>query len=162
MSGQRTRIVALCLMLVIGGGWISLSARSAGREAPLVTRQAQAGEFAAMQLADPNETGLTDTPLGSGELFARMMLSVAIVAVLGLGALYLSKRVLPKVANASGKEVCIRETVYLGPRKALHLVEVGRHKLLIGSTNESITALAHLTDGWIDLPKQQAEDTVRL
>lgn len=162
MSGRRTRIVVLCLMLVIGGGWISLSARSSGRETPPVTRQAQAGALAAMQLTDSNDAGLTDASLGSGELFTRMMLSVAIVAVLGLGALYLSKRVLPKVANASGKEVRVRETVYLGPRKALHLVEVGHHRLLIGSTNESITALAHLSDEWIDLPRQPTEDTVKL
>ena len=162
MGGQRTRIVALCMMLVIGGGWISLSARSSGRNVQPATQPAQAGGLASLQLADPNRANPSDVTLGGSELFARMMLSVVIVAVLGCGAMYLSKRVLPKVANASGKEVCIRETVYLGPRKALHLVEVGHHKLLIGSTNESITALAHLTDEWVDLPRQQAEDTVKL
>jgi flagellar biogenesis protein FliO len=76
--------------------------------------------------------------------------------------LYVSKRLLPKVASVPGKEIHIRETAYLGPRKALHLVEIGNHKLLIGSTNDSITSLADVTDTWLDIPKQESDDAVRL
>ena len=87
-----------------------------------------------------------------------MMLCILLVAGLGVGMLYVSKKVLPKVTNAAGKEIRIRETAYLGPRKALHLVEIGNHKLLIGSTNDSITALADMTDTWLDVSKQEPED----
>jgi flagellar biosynthetic protein FliO len=90
-----------------------------------------------------------------------MMFSVALVIVLGVAALYLSKKVLPKVTNAPGKEIHVLETTYLGPRKALHLVEVDNHKLLIGSTNENIATLAHMTDAWLDLSREAIEDTVK-
>jgi flagellar biogenesis protein FliO len=157
MGRNKGRIIALCLMLLIGGGWIGLAARSADQSTQ-PTSTPQSGPF----LADPNLVSSTDIALGSEGLFARMMLSVALVVVLGAGVLYVSKRVLPKVANAPGKEIDIRETAYLGPRKALHLVEVGHHKLLIGSTNDSITALAHVTDAWLELSKQEPDDTMRL
>ncbi len=80
--------------------------------------------------------------LGSPELFLRMMLSVGLVIGLGAVALYLSKRALPRVAKAASKEIHVLETAHLGPRKALHLVEVGGRRLLIASTSDSVTMLA--------------------
>jgi flagellar biogenesis protein FliO len=43
-----------------------------------------------------------------------------------------------------GKEIHIVETVHLGPRKAVHLLEIGGRRYLIGSTNEKINTLADL------------------
>jgi flagellar biogenesis protein FliO len=34
----------------------------------------------------------------------------------------------------------------LGPRKSVHLIEIGSRRLLIGSTNENIRKLADLTE----------------
>ncbi len=150
-------MIILCLVLLIGGGWISIAARSADEKAEPATPQ-QSGSF----LTDPNYTGPADVSLGGAKLFARMMLCILLVAALGAGTLYVSKKVLPKVTSAAGKEIHIRETTYLGPRKALHLVEIGSHKLLIGSTNDSITTLADVTDTWLDIPKQESDDMVRL
>jgi flagellar biosynthetic protein FliO len=73
-----------------------------------------------------------------------MMLSVGLVIGLGAVAFYLSKRALPRVVKAGGKEIHVLETTYLGPRKALHLVEVGRQRLLLASTSESVTMLARV------------------
>lgn len=87
-----------------------------------------------------------------------MMVSILLVVGLGAAALYLSKKVLPRVARVSAKEIRVVETVYLGPRKALHLVEVGHHRLLIGSTHETITPLATVSDTWLDLSRPSAED----
>jgi flagellar biosynthetic protein FliO len=155
-SGRRTLI--LCLVLLIGGGWISISARSANQKAQPATPQQRSGSF----LADPNFASTADISLGGGGLFARMMLCIVLVVGLGVGMLYVSKRLLPKVTTAPGKEIRILETAYLGPRKALHLVEVGNHRLLIGSTNDGITSLADVSDTWMDIPKQEHDDAVRL
>ncbi len=157
MNQTKKRMVVLCLALLIGGGWISIAARSADQPAEPAAPP-QAGSF----LADPNAVGLADTPLGGGGFFARMMLCILLVAILGAGMLYVSKRVLPRVANVSGKEIHVRETAYLGPRKALHLVEVGNRKLLIGSTNDSISTLADMTDTWLDESKPEPDNAVRL
>ncbi|NQT03593.1 MAG: flagellar biosynthetic protein FliO, partial [Planctomycetes bacterium] len=57
--------------------------------------------------------------------------------------------------NLSGKEIRIAETVHLGPRKAVHLLEVGGRRFLIGSTNENITRLADLTGTLTELSVQE-------
>jgi flagellar biosynthetic protein FliO len=109
---------------------------------------------------DSNSVGSSNASPGFPELFFKMMGSIALVIGLGVAVLYLSKKVLPKVARGSAKEIRVVETVYLGPRKALHLVEVGHHRLLIGSTQENISPLATVSDAWLDLSKPSADDMV--
>ena len=86
------------------------------------------------------------------------MLSVLLVAVLGAAAIYASRKLLPRITNLPGKKIRIVETVHLGPRKALHLVEIGDQRLLIGSTNESITKLADVTAAFAELSAKDADD----
>jgi flagellar biosynthetic protein FliO len=114
----------------------------------------------ALESPDVNATGQSGNSLSMQELFIRMMLSLLLVIGLGAAAFVLSKKVLPRVARGSAKEIRVVETIYLGPRKALHLVEVGHRRLLIGSTNESITPLATVSDEWLDMPKPSADDMV--
>jgi len=123
-----------------------------------MTKPQHEGSF----LNDPNLAGAPELNFSNKELLAKTLLSVALVAILGVAALYLSKIVLPKMAKGPGKEIHILETAYLGPRKALHLVEVEGQKLLLGSTNESITALTHVVDNWADFSKQEMDDTVKV
>ena len=102
---------------------------------------------------DPNFTGGTAYGLGRWELFIRTMLALVFLIILGVGAFYVSKRLLPKLANRPSKEIRVVETVHLGPRKAVHLIEVGNRRFLIGSTNENIRKLAEVTAGFPDLPE---------
>ena len=103
--------------------------------------------------------------LGRGELFFKMMFSVVLVLVLGAAAVYMSKKVLPRITNLPGKEIRILETAHLGPRKAVHLISIGNQRLLIGSTNESITMLADVTEqdepDFVDPSSQQVDACVR-
>ena len=109
----------------------------------------------------PNDS-TTSFTLGSddnrvdGELFFKMILMVLLVVVLGAGAIYLSKRFLPRFTRLSGKRIQVCETVHLGPRKAIHLIKIGKQAFLIGSTNENITRLADVTDelSEVDLPAE--------
>jgi flagellar biogenesis protein FliO len=158
MDRKKSRAAIACLALLLGSGWVALAARSANPRKAEPPTPEPSRSF----LDDPNLAARTELSLGSKELFFKMMFSVALVAILGLGALYLSKRVLPKVTKAPGREIHILETTYLGPRKALHLVEVGNHRLLIGSTNENISALAHVTDAWLDMARQELDEAVKL
>ncbi len=158
VNNQKKRIVVLCLLLVVGGGWVALASRYAGGPGQTNPQTARAETSF---LSEPNQLGGTNVSLGGRELFLKMMLSVGLVIALGIGALYLSKRVLPKVTHAAGKEIRVLETTYLGPRKALHLVEVANQRLLIASTSDHITTLAHIGDAWLDLPRQEVDDTVK-
>ena len=78
------------------------------------------------------------------ELFFKMMFAVLLVVVLGVAAVYVSKKFLPKITNLSGKKIRVVETVHLGPRKTVHLLKIENRHLLIGSTTESITLLAEI------------------
>ncbi len=114
-----------------------------------------------MLAGDPNFTAGANNGLGNKELFFKTMLMVVLVAVLGVAAVYASKKLLPKITNLPGKEIHIAETVHLGPRKTVHLLRIGKQWLLIGSTNENITKLADVTDALTDLHAKEME-TVRV
>jgi flagellar biogenesis protein FliO len=185
VNSQRKKITVLGLLLVLGGGWVGLASRYAGHhntisDGGLPTTDSSG--VAAPPSATIKEPSVRDIALGSlnptwndpdnlvssanagpgsRELFLKMMLSVGLVIGLGVAALYLSKRVLPRVVNAPGKEIHVLETTWLGPRKALHLVEVANQRLLIASTNENVTMLAHVSDGWLDMSRQEVDGTVK-
>jgi flagellar biogenesis protein FliO len=53
---------------------------------------------------------------------------------------------MPRLAPSQGKKVKVLETVHLGPRKMVHLLEIGGQQILIGSTPDKITKLADIMD----------------
>jgi flagellar biogenesis protein FliO len=83
---------------------------------------------------------------GEKEFFYKMLVSVLVVAGLGAGVVYVSKKLLPKISNLPGKQIRVIETHHLAPRKSIHLIAAGSRRLLIGSTNDTITMLADVTD----------------
>jgi flagellar biosynthetic protein FliO len=88
------------------------------------------------------------------EIFYKMLLSVIVVIALGVGVIYVSKKVLPRFANLPGKQIRVIESTHIAPRKGLHLVQVGARRLLIASTNEQITMLADVTESAGDFASQ--------
>lgn len=106
---------------------------------------------------DPNFAGKSNYGLGRWELFVRTMLAVVFVVVLGAAAIYISRKLLPKIAARPSKEIRIVETVHLGPRKAVHLIEVANRRFLLGSTNENIRKLAEVTAGFPDLSEHDVD-----
>jgi flagellar biogenesis protein FliO len=53
---------------------------------------------------------------------------------------------MPKLRPSSGQDINIRETIHLGPNKTVHLIEVGEKTFMVGSTSESISMLADVTE----------------
>lgn len=147
MRLSRKRIVVLLLAVAFCSGAVSLYAAAGGSGG------------GSGSLFDPNDlAGSGDG--GGGDFFLRMMLMIFLVIVLGVAAIYLSRKVLPRFTQLSGKRVRVVETVHLGPRKALHLLKIGNRQLLIGSTNENIIRLADVTDALseADSPVSQIEN----
>lgn len=151
MNGNGKRIAALCILLIVGGGWAGLASRYTSRAAQV---RPQADGESQSFLSDPNSPPLTGSGLDDNTLFLRMMLSVGIVMALGIAALYVSKKVLPRVTHTAGREIRIIETASLGPRKALHLVEVGNQRLLIASTHDAVTMLTPVGEMWADASRE--------
>ncbi len=156
MSDQKKKTILMFAAVIVAGGLIGFVARASDEEKAIPSAAPTQESF----YGNPALAQTDDLSFGGKELFFKMMLSVLLVGGLAVGALYLSKKLLPNIAKASGKEIRVIETTYLGPRKALHLVEIGNQRLLVGSTNESITTLAHMDDAWVDLSKQELDHSV--
>jgi len=154
MKSKRGRIAIFLTVMVLSGG-------------VLVLRHSQAGEVSKSPTSDskplfandPNFFSRAPQQSSGQELFLKMILSVLIVVVLGVGVIYVSKRLLPKIPRLGIRDIKIAESISLGPNKTVHLLEVGNRKILLGSTNENIRMLADVTDALTDLPSQEmAED----
>lgn len=105
---------------------------------------------------DPNFFGKSDYSPFGGELPLRAILAVLFVLALFIAAIYVSKKLLPKITNLPGREIRVVETVHLGPRKAVHVIEINNRRFLIGSTNENVTKLADLSSDATDLSLKEA------
>jgi flagellar biogenesis protein FliO len=156
MMGHKKKSVLFLVTVAIVGGLLvvclgQFTAGGAGSKN-------LAGSLFASDANSPAEASET---LGSKELFFKTMFMVVLVAVLGAAAIYISRKLLPRITNLPGRDIRIVETVHLGPRKTLHLLRIGHQSLLIGSTNENITKLADVTDALSDLSEQEI-DTVRV
>lgn len=149
MTRSRKKIFIFFVTAVLGCGVLLVcSARSATEKTELENSELKSNSLFGN---DPNFLTNTKNEPGTRELFFKFMVSVLFLVALGAGGIYVSKRFLPKITNLSGKEIRIVETVHLGSRKAVHLLEIGERRLLIGSTNENITKLADLTSAFTEL-----------
>ncbi len=165
VSGFKKKIAVLLIVAALGNG--ALIVRSVGSAANETASDKPAAESNPSLLVGEAENGglfekdsrLSNGPgalPGQGEFFLRAMLAIFFVVALGIAAIYVSKKLLPRIATVPGKEIRIVETVHLGPRKAVHLIDIGHRRFLIGSTNETVTKLADLHEDFAGLSVQEA------
>jgi flagellar biosynthetic protein FliO len=84
---------------------------------------------------------------------------IFIVALFGGGLWWFVRRYSKGLLSGKGRLITVLETVPLGPRKMLHLIEVGPKKILISSTADSIRLLTELpsTRESVSSPKERSE-----
>ncbi|MHC4835115.1 MAG: FliO/MopB family protein [Planctomycetota bacterium] len=80
------------------------------------------------------------------DLYRQLMMMIAFVAVIGAGVWFFCKKMPGRWNTAKGKNITVTETVHLGPRKLLHIVQVGTKQYLLSSTSESIRLLTDVTE----------------
>jgi flagellar biosynthetic protein FliO len=93
---------------------------------------------------DPNRWGGSTRGASTSDVWGRILLSILLILVLGAAAWYAVKRFGPKVAAGRGGRMSVQETVYLGPKKALHLVRIGSQEFLLGSSSERVSLLSEV------------------
>jgi flagellar biogenesis protein FliO len=149
MAAKKIKIVVILAALTLAGGLLSLASRVSA------TSQQQS------ELAIPLKPNLAENngptsqlPNSTRELFYKMLASAALVIALGIAAVYISKKLLPRISNLPNKKIRVIETTHIAPRKVLHLIQVGTRRLLIASTNETIAMLADVTDSATDFAAQ--------
>ncbi|MCL2700781.1 MAG: flagellar biosynthetic protein FliO [Phycisphaerae bacterium] len=112
----------------------------------------EGGTPPASPLPTRGEGGLPTKPNPSTPFGWELLTSVLVVLVLGGVAFVVIKRVLPRWKLGSlvggGRQVRLRESVSLGLRQQVHLLEVGGRRLLVSSTRENIRLLADVTDAF--------------
>ncbi len=92
-------------------------------------------------------------------LMQQFFVAMLLVAVLGTAAFLLSKKIVPKLTMTKGRNLSVIETVSIGPRKNLHVVEIaGKRNLLIASTNEHISFISDITETMAD-SRQSSDQT---
>ncbi len=81
-----------------------------------------------------------------GQLYKQLAKMVAFVAVIGVGVWFYCKKMSGRWNPAKGKNITVTETVNLGPRKHLHIVQLGTKQYLLSSTAADIRLLADVTE----------------
>ena len=81
------------------------------------------------------------------KLMKQFAIAIFFVIVLGFGAFYFSKKLVPRLTAMRGKNISVVETIHLGQNRTLFVLEIGTgQKLLIGSTNNAINFLSDVTE----------------
>jgi flagellar biogenesis protein FliO len=75
----------------------------------------------------------------------QMLGMVVVIAVFGIGGLWVVKRLVPKIQQRRGRNIAVLETACLGPSRNVHLLRVGDKEFLVASTRERISMLAEVT-----------------
>ena len=165
VAGFKRRILMFLITVLFGAGaLIMCSARSPAAGTKSEKAQADANQTLSdansqnnqLFKNDPNFFGKSDYSPFGGEFPLRAIVAVLFVLALFIAAIYVSKKLLPKITNLPGREIRVVETVHLGPRKAVHVIEINNRRFLIGSANESVTKLADLGSVLTDLSTKEA------
>jgi flagellar biosynthetic protein FliO len=153
MTAGKIKLVVILALLVVIGGLLPVMTR--GAAAPNSEQQNDSSIPPAPEPIQTNNSDLqpqTGPPSqqygipGGREFFYKMLLSISLVVALSFAAIYVSKKLLPKLANHQGKQIRVIETTYIAPRKGIHLIQIGSRRLLVASTNENVTMLADVTE----------------
>jgi len=97
-----------------------------------------------MLLMVSGEPGGQGDSIGSSLYYAGVMVKTLGVLLLIVGGAVLLRRFQVSSGKVFGRQLKLVETVRIAPRQALHLVQIGDRRLLIGATDQSISLLADL------------------
>ena len=134
-------VIAIAALLV-GSGWAIGAEDEAGKSA---------GGFGGLDLGreDP----------GMGSLAARALGSLLVVLVVAAGSLLAVRRLMRGSAvGGRGRMVQVLETAGLGKGKAVHLVQVGSRRYLIGAGADNVRLLGDVTDAGVTAAETAGED----
>lgn len=145
----KKRIVLFGLLLVLSiAGQVLLRPCLGGSDS--ASAPAQTTYDAAPTLtvsAPPSEPEYAkDTPELQSDLLHQFFYMLGFVAIIGVGAWFVCRKFSCGWSGGGGQLIRVGETVRMGPRKALHLIRVGKKTFLVGSGADSFCLLADVSD----------------
>ena len=84
----------------------------------------------------------TDPLLNSTGLALGVFFKLGLVVVLIIVAAVMVRRWQGGGFHGAARQVTLRETLHLSPRRAIHLVQVGEQTFLIGATDQAVTLIS--------------------
>lgn len=158
MPKKRIIWVVILLLLCLAGQWL-LRTSQATADSPESSKTStlQTNESASRNapLSSPFDAKNPNYDQESGDLrlqlIRQLITMIIFVALIGFGVWWFARRYSKGLMGGKGKIVMVTETIPLGPRKMVHILQVGTRKLLLGSTAESIRFLADVTEA-IEIP----------
>ena len=136
-------LVIVVALTAVGACWAK---ETTTRPAPVETTTRPAPVGTTTRPAPVGFSGQSYNGSGDlGGLMWQMLAATLVVLVVGGLALFVVKKLLPRIRYASHKRISVLETAYLGSRKAVHLLQVGSVKLLVASSPEGVVRLDDVT-----------------
>jgi flagellar biogenesis protein FliO len=140
LMNLKKRVTLLALLTLMGCG-AAVCVSQAQANAP-----AKQATTAYWGYGDANQpASIQPANSSTSEAVRTLMTSIVVLIVLGTAAIYAAKKWLPKIGMAKGKHIAVMESVQLAPNRAVHLIQVGSQRFLVGSSNESVRMLADVT-----------------
>ena len=87
----------------------------------------------------------------------KMIAYVVVILVLGVGAFLAAKRFLPRGRLPDEGKIRVVGSTYLGPRKQLHVLEVGSQRFLVASCRDSVSMISELRTSFSDVFETQKD-----
>jgi len=84
-----------------------------------------------------------------------MLAYAVVILVLGGAAIFVAKRYLPRARSAGGRRIRVLDSVYLAPRKQLHVLEVGPQRFLVASCRDSVTMISELKSSFSEVYEEK-------
>jgi flagellar biogenesis protein FliO len=109
------------------------------------TPSATSTPSAPLQFGRRDQSLKIGAPDTGNSIIWQSLTAVLVILLLGGLALYVVKRIGPRISQARGKKIRLMETFSLGPQKALFLVEVGSQRLLLGVSRDNVRLMADVT-----------------
>lgn len=136
---RKKRVTLLASLALIGcGAALCVSHAQANTSAKTVNPSNWA-------VSEANQSTVLPQNSSTSEAVRTLMISIVVLIVIGTAAIYAAKKWLPKVGMAKGKHIAVMESVQLAPNRAVHLIQIGSQRFLLGSANESVRMLADVT-----------------
>ena len=121
----------------------------------------------ALTLPSPPDTlqDLSPVPALGGEeggvpylaMMVKLGLGLALVILLAWGSVFLlRKSTFGRQFGGAGQNIRVLERFYLGPKKAIYLIEIGGRPLALGVTEAAITPLTQWQPGELELSSRTA------
>jgi len=173
-GARRAPAAAWCLCIAAGAVEASQPAsvpvpatRPGAGEAPTsapATATAPSSDKSISRLGLRDDRGRRLPTLSEGDddgLLGRMVAYGTVILLLGGAALFVARRYLPRARPAGGRGVRVTDSVYLAPRKQLHVLEVGPQRFLIASCRDSVTMISELTSSFSELYEDRKAEADR-